>query len=380
MIALALVVYTGGRFIFSPRGRYVVATSVLGGGPNQLKPVFESTLARAARELNLPPPYPGVSCEQDTAGTHLCSAVVGLTPGVSTLQGNAYFTRNLLALGVEFVTGVENPSGTVDLRYRAGSKVVLALELVPSLTTGLDTLVTPAPGLPQVGVRGRLALIVEDYGARGPESRRIGTLPGVFTAAIRPNQDNPEGWVKEARQSGMEVILNLPLEPRDYPTRNPGEDAILVDLSGREIRKRVKRAVDKVGPVAGVKTYMGSLAVEDRDVMRPVLEELRDRDLFLVEASRSQYSTVPALARELELPLFTISSISEVDAGRMDKATIGIRFDDLIRRCRAKGYAVGVIHAKDATLSVLEERLPRLAREGIVVMGLSEVMKAHALE
>jgi polysaccharide deacetylase 2 family uncharacterized protein YibQ len=69
-----------------------------------------------------------------------------------------------------------------------------------------------------------------------------------------------------------------------------------------------------------------------------------------------------------------------VDAGHRDAGSIGIRFDDLVRATRANGYAVGVIHARDGTLQVLADRLPGLRREGIVVMGLSEIMKAHALE
>jgi len=39
-----------------------------------------------------------------------------------------------------------------------------------------------------------------------------------------------------------------------------------------------------------------------------------------------------------------------------------------------------VVHPKEGTLQVLADRLPALAGEGIVVMGLSEVMKAHALD
>jgi hypothetical protein len=379
MLAIAVVVYVGGRFIFSPRGRFVVATTLMGGGPDQVKPVLESALARAARDLNLPPPYPQLICEPDSAG-HVCSTVVGLTPGVSTLQGNAAFTTRVLELGVSLVNGVQDVDGTVNLRFRAGSAVQLQLELVPAVGTGLDTVITPAPGQTPVDVRGRLALIVDDYGEKRALSRRLADLNGTFTAAIRPNQENPQGWAKEAVQAGMEVILNLPMEPRDYPTRNPGDEAILVDISGREIRKRVNQAFDAVGPVQGVKTYMGGLAVEDRDVMRPVLEELKERGVFLIDATQAQYSTVPDLARELEIPTYIVTSISQIDAVRRDAATVGIRFEDLVRRCRAKGYAIGIIHASEGTLEVLEERLPRLAREGIVVMGISEVMKAHALE
>lgn len=378
MLALAAVVYVGGRFVFSPRGRFVMATLVLGGGPDRVRPVLESALARAARDLNLPPPYPQLACEADSAG-QLCSTVIGLTPGVSTLQGNAQFTRRLLDLGTVLLSGQEDPDGTVTLRFRAGSKVRVGLELVPA-ASAYDTTVTPAPGMSEVEVRGRLALIVDDYGVDRALSRRLAGLPGTLTAAIRPNQADAEAWAAEARQAGMEVMVNLPMEPRDYPTRNPGDDAILVDLSGREIRKRVDHALDQLGPAAGVKTYMGSLAVEDRDVMRALLEELRDKGVFFVDATHSSYSVADELARELDIPHYTVTSISEVDASRRDAATIGIRFDDLVRRCRAKGYAIGIIHAREGTLEVLEGELPGLAREGIVVMGISEVMKVHELE
>lgn len=378
MLALAAVVYVGGRFIFSPRGRFVVATTVFGGSPDRVRPVLEAALARASQDLNLPPPYPELSCEADSVG-QLCSTLVGLTPGVSTLQGNAQFTRRLLELGTTLVSGTEDEDGTVNLRFRAGAKVQVGLELVPAAAV-LDTTVRPGPGLEMVDVRGRLALIVDDYGIDAEQSRRLSGLPGTFTAAVRPNQERAQAWANEARKAGMEVIVNLPMEPKNYPTQNPGDGAILVDLSGREIRKRVDHALEELGPAPGIKTYMGSLAVEDRDVMRALLEELRDKGGFFIDDTHSSYSTAGDLARELEIPFYAVTSISEVDGGRRNAAAIGIRFDDLVRRCRVKGYAIGIIHARDGTLQVLEERLPGLAREGIVVMGISEVMKVHELE
>lgn len=345
-----------------------------------MKPVLERELARASRELALSPPDPQLLCEPDSAGTQVCSAVIGLSPGVSTIQANAVFTRHLLGLGASFLTGSEDRDGTVSLRYRAGSKVRLTLDLVPTRTTGLDSLVAPGPGHGAVEVKGRLALIIDDYGADRSLSRLFADLPGTFTAAIRPNLPGAEAWAKEAAQAGMEVLLNLPMEPRDYPTRTAGDDAILVDLSGREIRSRLDNALGKVGTVKGVKTYLGGLAVEDRDVMRPVLEEMKKRGLFFVDASHSAYSTVPELARELDVPVYLVTSASEVDEGKSEASRITIRFEDLARKCRAQRYAVGIIHAHEATHAVLARELPRLAREGILVMGLSEVMKVHALK
>ena len=373
-------VYYGGRYLFSLEGRYQVAQKVFSGNPSRVKPVLEAALARAARTLDLPPPFPQLICEPDSAGRSLCMSVVPLSPGVSTIQANAHFTREISGLGANPLFGREAIDGSVSLRYQAGPRVVLALELVPSRETGFDSLIVPAPGLAGVEVTARLALIIDDYGESAEASRRFETLPGTFTAAVRSNLDNADGWARQARQAGMEVILNLPLEPQNYPTTNPGPNAILVDLSGREIRKRVRAAIDRVGPVRGAKTYMGGLAAEDRDVIRPLLEELREKGMYLVDATQSSYSTIPELAREIGVQVFPTTRGTEVDEGRRGAGTIGIRFDALVKEVRARGYGIGIVHARAATLTVLGERLPELVREGIVVTPLSEVMAAYALE
>src|SRR5262245_63600828 len=99
----------------------------------------------------------------------------------------------------------------------------LALELVPARASGLDTTVTPGKGLGRVEVKARLALIIEDYGIDKMASKRFADLPGTFTAAIRPNIAGAEASAKEATPAGMEVLLDRPMERRDYPTRNPAD-------------------------------------------------------------------------------------------------------------------------------------------------------------
>jgi len=380
LVLVAGAAYFGGRYLLSPPGRYLVATRLWNGKPSRMKPVLEEAMARAARRLDLPPPMPQLLCKPDSTGGSVCRSTISLPPGVSTIQANAELTRALTGIGTRFLSGAQAPDGTVELAFQAGKRVEMALTLIPAAGSGLDTTVAPAPNLPQVEVRARLALVIDDYGEDPALSAQFRGLPGTFTAAVRSNLDGADRIAADARKAGFEVILNLPMEPENYPTRNPGSDAILVDLSGHEIRKRVDDAVDRVGPVPGVKTYMGGLAVEDRDVVRPILEELAKRKLFFVDAAMSNYSTVPELAHEIGIPYYTVTSQSEVDRGRRDAGSIGIRFDDLVATCRVRGYAVGIIHAREGTLEVLRGRLPGLAREGIVVMGLSEVMKAHELE
>ena len=381
LVVLAGAAYFGGRFLTSPSGRYWTAQTVFRGKPDRVSPVLNRALARACTGMQLPPPYPNLVCRPDsTTGVSLCSATLRLTPGISPIQANARITQALTDLGVTLVRGAEAADGSVNLRFQAGTKVSVSLDLIPAASTGLDTVIAPAPNLPAVDVKVRLALIIDDYGEDPAATRQFASLPGQFTAAVRSNLPNAKGLAAEARSAGMEVILNLPMEPQNYPTTNPGQDAILVDLSGREIRKRIRSAVEEVGPVKGVKTYMGDLAVEDRDVMRAVLEELQKENLYLVDNTTSTYSTVPDLAREIGVLVFTAERSTEVDRSHRGEGTLGIRFDSLLDQARKAGYGIGIVHSSDAMLSVLKSRLPALAREGIVVMGLSEVMKAYALE
>jgi polysaccharide deacetylase 2 family uncharacterized protein YibQ len=305
---------------------------------------------------------------------------VKLVPGVSAVQANVDMTRTFLDLGARLVTGTESTDGSVEIRFAAGPELEMTVALVPPPAKGPDTVFSPGPGFPAVPVKVRLALVIEDMGSDLVQARRFATLPGTFTASVRPNVERPQRTTEAARRDGMEVLLSLPMEPRDYPTRNPGHGAILVDLSGREIRGRVNAALRRVGAVTGVLTYMGQLAVEDRDVMRPVLEEVHEAGLYFVDATQSPYSTVPDLAREIGVPFFVATSASEVDAGERSVARIRIRFDDFVEQAKRRGYGVGIVHPRDATLRVLEERLPELVREGIVVMPLTEVLKLHALQ
>ena len=353
---------------------------LLAGEPHPGQGRSGGGLARGASAAGVSDPLPQLLCDPDSTGVTVCDGIIVLPPGMTVIQGNVHFTERLTDLGLELLDGRERPQdGMVDVLFSAGSKTRINLRLAPAPPPQTDS-VRVEPGEPPVPVQCKLALVIEDFGMSGAQntSLRFAELPGTFTAAVHPGLEEPETWAQRARDMGMEVVLSLPMEPKNYPTRDPGQYAVRVDHSGRHIRKLFKESLDRVGRVTGVKTYMGSLAIEDRDVMRPILEETRDRDLFFLDSTREQYSVAPSLGRDVGVPVLTLWKASFVDHQvQNSSAAIGIRLDDLVRHSLARGYGIGLIHARNATLQVLEERLPRLAREGVVVTGLSEVLDAR---
>jgi len=379
LVVLAAVGFGAARLVFTPKGRYWTAQHVFGSKASHLRPVVERAMARASAGLDLPT-APLLSCEPDSSGEVECAGRVQLNPGTSTLQGNLAFTDELTRLGLVLLSGDENPDRSVLLRFQAGPRTRIALTLLAPEGSGLDTTVVVLPDAPPVPVQVRLGIIVEDYGRPDPAlARKFRDLPGTFTAAIYPESDNAGDLAAEARAAGMEVILDLPMEPKAFPVRDPGANAVLVDHSARKIRRLVGRALGRVGPAAGVKTYMGGLAVEDRDVMRVVLEEVRDRKLYFVDATQEQYSEVEELGRVLEAPVYILTPVSQIDRGVKEAASLKIRFDDFVADCSRRGYGVGVVNASPQVLELLGRELPHLARQGVVVMGVSEIVRAKAL-
>ena len=58
--------------------------------------------------------------------------------------------------------------------------------------------------------------------------KAIETLPEDVTLAFAPYGSSLQRWVDKAREDGHEVLLQIPLEPIDYPQENPGEHTLLV--------------------------------------------------------------------------------------------------------------------------------------------------------
>ena len=127
----------------------------------------------------------------------------------------------------------------------------------------------------------------------------IQDLPGEVTLAFQPFADNIQQWIQLSRAAGHEVLLNLPMEPVDFPANDPGPRALFVTLSPDENQDRMRWALSRVSGYVGVVNHMGSRFTTSRDAMQPILAELKARGLLFVDA-RSAARSVDARLAEVE--------------------------------------------------------------------------------
>jgi len=67
-----------------------------------------------------------------------------------------------------------------------------------------------------------------------------------------------EWTAREAAQAGMEVLLDLPMEPYRYPEVDPGPGSLLMAMSAQELQRQVGAHLASVPGAVGVTNHMGS--------------------------------------------------------------------------------------------------------------------------
>ena len=165
----------------------------------------------------------------------------------------------------------------------------------------------------------KLAVIVDDFGGyEGELLANFCKADSRIAFAVLPNLPKATSVMDAAVVSGHEVLVHLPMEPLSYPKNSPGDNAIMVDLSDGEIKKRVKSYLKILPKAVGANNHMGSRATQDQRVMNAVLDELKDAKLFFVDSRTIGSSKAYKIAKEKLIPAAKRDMFLDVPASSKD--------------------------------------------------------------
>jgi len=175
------------------------------------------------------------------------------------------------------------------LPWRASPPPATSVPAAPKPREPLPSIST-SPAGPGLAGAPRVAVIVDDLGARRDVFDVLRDIRRPLTVAVLPGLPLSEWTAREAAQAGMEVLLDLPMEPYRFPEVDPGPGALLMAMSPRELQAQMGAHLASVPGAVGVTNHMGSRMTEDRARMRTVLEVMAGRRLFLVDGLTSNLS------------------------------------------------------------------------------------------
>ncbi|WP_239004836.1 divergent polysaccharide deacetylase family protein [Paenibacillus tepidiphilus] len=150
--------------------------------------------------------------------------------------------------------------------------------------------------------RPKVAIIVDDFGNNMRGSEDMFKLPVPITVAVMPFLPTSEQDARRAHELGFDVLVHLPMEPRQGKPEWLGPGAVLTQMSDAEVRERVEAALDNVPYAVGINNHMGSKVTGDERVMSVILAVCKERGLFFVDSHTNYRSIAGATARKFGLP------------------------------------------------------------------------------
>ena len=221
-----------------------------------------------------------------------------------------------------------------------------------------------------------IAVVVTGLGLSQAATAAAIRLPSAVTLGFSSYARDLQEWIDLARASGHEVILDLPMEPVDYPAINPGPQALLTSLTAAENAGRLEWHLDRATGYIGVTHNMGSRFTASPDDMRPVLSTIKARGLMFLDSRTTSASVGAALAVKMALPRAANDRFLDAEASR---PAIDRRLAEVERIARRTGYSVTVGHAFPVTLDRLADWLETFEEKGIALAPISAVVNKQNL-
>ncbi len=130
----------------------------------------------------------------------------------------------------------------------------------------------------------RVALIIGGLGLNAKATRQaIDSLPPEVTLSFVPYSDGLQGWIDMARAAGHEVLLETPMEPKDYPDNDPGPYTLLTDARADDNGHKLEWLMSRASGYFGLTNYLGSKFVASPPAMTAFTAALKNRGLAFID-------------------------------------------------------------------------------------------------
>jgi polysaccharide deacetylase 2 family uncharacterized protein YibQ len=217
----------------------------------------------------------------------------------------------------------------------------------------------------------RIAIVVDDLGSDRKVAGELLCLDAPLTFSILPLQRYSRRIAQEAHAQGREIILHLPMEPRGYPSKDPGTGALFVTMGEKELLRLLKKDLEAVPFIKGVNNHMGSRFMEHGAAVRVVLRELKKRGLFFLDSRTTAKTEGYHIARELALRAGKRDLFLDNENDVQDTQD---QLEGLIRLARRHGKAIGICHPYPSTITALKKAITKIQAEGVRIVPLSEAL------
>jgi len=196
-------------------------------------------------------------------------------------------------------------------------------------------------------------------------------LPPAVTLAFTPYGSDPGKLAERARAQRHEILLQIPMEPYDYPDNDPGPQTLLATLGAEENLDRLYWHLGRLQGYAGITNFMGARFVATDAAMAPIIREAAKRGLGYFDDGAAPRSVAAALAGGLAMP-FAKGDVA-IDAVPTS-AEIERALAKLESIAKERGFAIGTASALPISIDRIGAWIKTLDAHGVMLVPLTTAM------
>lgn len=218
----------------------------------------------------------------------------------------------------------------------------------------------------------RIAVVVGGLGiSPATTSEAIAKLPESITLAFAPYGNDLARLAARARGTGHEIMLQLPMEPFDYPDNDPGPQTLLSSASREQNLDRLHWMMSRIQGYVGVTNYMGARFSATEKAFTPVVSDIGKRGLIYLDDGSSPRSIAAQSAQATNAPFLKADLVVDASPTWADIDSALAKLEVI---AASKGFAVGTATA----LPISIERIARWAKaaesRGIHIVPVSAIL------
>ena len=227
---------------------------------------------------------------------------------------------------------------------------------------------------PAVAGKLRIAIVVSGLGISAKATgAALASLPPGVTLGFAPYAGDVQNWVNQARQFGHEVLLEVPMEPFDFPDSDPGPHTLRAGAEEDANIERLNWALSRFTGYAGVTNLLGQRFLSDSDALSPAMTALMRRGVYFYDNGGASQSVAPDVAAR--------QSAAFVQAGtNIDSIQTALEIDKQLSaledQARAHGSAVGSAFLYPVSVERIATWARTLSGRGFVLVPVSAIVSA----
>ncbi len=223
--------------------------------------------------------------------------------------------------------------------------------------------------------RPMIAIVVTGLGLNEATTlEAIAALPQDVTLAFAPYGRTLERTTAAARAEGHELLLEVPLEPFDYPDNDPGPQTLLTGHPPRSNLDKLGWLMGRFGGYVGLVNNMGARFTSSAPDFSPMIEELGARGLGYLDDGSSNRSVAPQLAGPAGVPYARGDILVDLTPS---PAAIEATLAELEAKAGAGGSAIGIATALPVSIETISRWAEGLEARGFMLVPVSVLMRSN---